>query len=1267
LIVQESTGVLDRYVPRVLLRRLLSDTREPVVTHDGTLVFVDVSGFTKLSERLARSGKEGAERLVDVINTCFSALLADAYANGGSLLKFGGDALLLWFEGEGHVPRGCASAAAMQNTLRRVGRIDTGGHKVVLRMSVGVHSGPLDMFLVGGSHREFLIAGPTASRVVEMEGVASAGQILVSPETAARLPPDCLGAPLEPGVLLARAPVGSPPPAELPARPADDVVAGCLSTVVRAHVMAPESEVPEHRMATIAFILFGNLDKLIEEQGREAAAQALEQVVCTAQEAADRYGVCFQDSDLASGGGKLILTAGAPRRVGDDEERMLLALRQVIEADTPLPLRIGVNRGQVFAGEIGPPYRKTYTAMGDTTNLAARLMARAPWGSIYATRGVLDLSKTQFETTEIEPFMVKGKSRPVQAWELGPVKRASLPAGAGRRLPLVGRDREMAVLEAAIRDASAGSGTMVELVGDTGSGKSRLLAEAREIGSGMRFVHTTCEAYTKDIPYIGWRDPIRQLLGLSWDDPGELALERLRSQVEATQPELLPWLPLLAIVVDAPCRNTPEVDTLAPEKRLPKLHEVVIEFLRPALKEPTQVQVEHAHLMDQASAALLESLAGELRSSAWIVLVSRRDVEEGFVAPAATAKRLQLKPLSAADAMALAEAAPEADTILPHMLQLAVDRADGSPEFLLDLLAAAAGGSTSLPDSVDGAASARIDALDPGDRTLVQRAAVLGMVFHENRLRDVLPEGASMPDRSAWRRLTSVFARDDDGHIRFKRPALQEVAYENLPFRLRRELHANVARALEPSLGQDVDADPAILSRHFELAGDNAWAWTYAILGAERAKERFAQVDAAHLYRRAINAGRSTEVKPDMLAAAWEELGEALRISGELASAVEAFTAARRLIPGDAVAQARLFYRHADVAERRERLVAAVRWAKRGLRALQGVSSGEAASWRVQLLSRLAGLRERQGRQLEAERLCREAIPAAERIGERRALAYLYFVLDTALFRSGRLAEPANWERALEIYRELDDPENESKVLNNMGMVAHMEGRWDEVVELLEEVAACSQRAGNPADAAVSDLNIGEIRSDQGRSDEAAVRLRRARRVFSSTGDRQILAHLNLTLGRLWIRQGQRDEGIALIAQAAADLRQFGLDQVAAYADALLVEAWALAGNAERALALADRQLESAEAPPPLLRRARGLALAQLDDREAATHELELAAAVAREHGEQYELALALDALEQLDGPDSARETERDAILERLDVVRLPEQLTGKAHVELVG
>jgi len=233
------SGMLAPYVPRALLARLARPIDVLTESVDCTVVFADVSGFTRLSERLARRGREGAEQLVDVINTCFTALLAEAYGRGGSLVKFGGDAmLLLFYDQDGdqeHAARACSAAAAMRRVLRDVGRVRTGDTNVVLRMSVGVHTGRYGLFVVGGSHREVLIGGPAASTVVAIEESAAAGQIVVSADTARQLPGACTATPVGSGFVLARPPAAPEwaPPVWIPT-PSPEAIASFLPSSVRS-------------------------------------------------------------------------------------------------------------------------------------------------------------------------------------------------------------------------------------------------------------------------------------------------------------------------------------------------------------------------------------------------------------------------------------------------------------------------------------------------------------------------------------------------------------------------------------------------------------------------------------------------------------------------------------------------------------------------------------------------------------------------------------------------------------------------------------------------------------------------------------------------------------------------------------------------------------------------------------------------------------------------------------------------------------------------
>ena len=153
------------------------------------MAFVDVSGFTAMSERLAPMGRLGAEEVTDVMSATFARLLGVAYENGGGLVKLGGDAMLLLFDGPEHAPRACSAAWGMRDSLRALGPLHTSVGDVELSMHVGVHSGRFDLFLVGRRHRELIIAGPAAAHTVVMEDTAGAGEIAVSDSTAAFLDP----------------------------------------------------------------------------------------------------------------------------------------------------------------------------------------------------------------------------------------------------------------------------------------------------------------------------------------------------------------------------------------------------------------------------------------------------------------------------------------------------------------------------------------------------------------------------------------------------------------------------------------------------------------------------------------------------------------------------------------------------------------------------------------------------------------------------------------------------------------------------------------------------------------------------------------------------------------------------------------------------------------------------------------------------------------------------------------------------------------------
>ena len=592
---------------------------------DGTLVFADISGFTALSERLARQGPIGAEELTEVLGHCFAELLAVAYARGGSLVKFGGDALLLLFDGDGHAVRAVDAALGMRSTMRRVGRLSTSVGSVRLRMSLGVHTGPVHLFLVGASHRELLLAGPGPSSVVTMEGTAEAGEVVVSPATATRIDASLLAGPKGPGVLL-RPRIEPVPLLEVfshPERTATGDVSSQVPHALREHLLDGGGE-SEHRHAAIAFVHFDGTDGLLAERGPAWVATALDVLVRDVQEACERHGATFLASDLDHDGGKLILVGGVPRTLGDDDGRVLRAVREIVDralrrGDDGIPVRVGINRGPVFAGEVGPPYRRTFTVMGDAVNLAARLMAKAARGEVLASASVLERSRTAFSVTELAPFFVKGKSRPVRAYAVGATQGAT-EARRASRLAFAGREEELGTLLEAWRSAEAGRGRAVVVTGDVGVGKTRLLDELRQcLGAGdVRTVQ--CEQYEDRTPYFAFRVLLRTLLGL----PAGATVSTLTEAVTGVAADLEPWVPLIGDVVNITCADSPNTASLEPQFRGLRTRDVVERLLDALVTEPTVLAFDDAQWLDQASAVLLERLVASVGGRPWLVCATRR-------------------------------------------------------------------------------------------------------------------------------------------------------------------------------------------------------------------------------------------------------------------------------------------------------------------------------------------------------------------------------------------------------------------------------------------------------------------------------------------------------------------------------------------------------------------------------------------------------------------------------------------------------------------
>jgi class 3 adenylate cyclase/tetratricopeptide (TPR) repeat protein len=1191
----------------------------------GTLVFADISGFTRLTERLAKKGRFGAEEMSDHLDVVLSALLTAAYDHGGWLVKWGGDALLLMFDTADHALRACDAAAAMQSRMQRVGTLETSVGRVRLRMSIGIHTGTFSFHFLGQRHRELLITGEAATVTAALEAAAEAGDILVSPMTATLLPETCRGDVKGPGILLAQPPRcevidGVAPPASAP-------VAGLIPPLVLDHLVSGGG-IGEHRQVTIAFLEFSGLSRLRLESGDAAADDALRHLVDIAQESCHRNLVSFHETDISADGGKIMLVAGAPRGLEDPAEAMLCALRQIFEDPGPLSVRAGVTAGRAFTGCVGPARRRSYSVKGDVVNLAARIMGKTPVGQIWALPVVAESSRTQFDLGDVPSFSVKGKAAPVVVRSVGlPLARIDVHG----ELPLIGRADEMNILDSALVRAREGTGEHIDLLGAAGIGKTRVLADLKRMAWDMRVLAAAAEPYRASSPYALAAPLLLDAIGA-----GEVATAALPDWLpqwcSQHAPELTNWLPLLAPMLGISIPDTAQTSDLAPEFRVERIHALVLDMLLVALSGPTLLVVDDMQFADEASDALLRNIARSAARQPWCVVLAGRGDAPRLDSDGSTT--MVLGPLGPVDSEIFIYADTDDAPLAPHIAGAVVARGGGNPLFLRHLAATArtARGTLDLPDTIETVVAARIDRLAPAAREVLRAAAVVGMSVDQELLGELLEEP---PARAASvLEYLGEFLSSDGGELRFRQAVIRDTAYEGLAFRRRAALHGRLAQLLTARHRDDPESIDAILSLHYFEAGDHEAALRTSRAAADRAADAHANTEAAALYRRAILAAdRLRAIDVAVRADLFERLGDVQVRLGEYDRGDLSHSTAARLLRTEPMVVARIGLKRARSAARMGAYDASLRRLRRVADALEGVSGPVVADLRVEMAMNIGFTQFSQGRLAAAQVSLQHAVEQGDARRTPEVVADALAILDIVEVSLGLPVDGRRARRALRLHERRGDLAGQARVLTQIGYRAYFDGRWNDAVGFYTEARELVERLGDSSNVAVANGNIAEILLDQGRIEEAEGALREAIRVWRSSGSENDVAFGRALLGRVLARQGRYDDAQAQLDQARTCFVEQGAKMDVVDADVFQAECLLLRGEHSAALALAEASLLAAgrlseqPAQAPLLYRVMGACHDALGSVPEADLAYERALAVARQRGAAHEIAFTIAAM----------------------------------------
>jgi predicted ATPase/class 3 adenylate cyclase len=913
-----SLQILAAYVPPSVVRATLSAAAPSLP--DGAsadrfpaaVLFADVSGFTPLTEALAQKGSEGPEELTRLLNGYFSRMIALIEAQGGEVVQFSGDAVAVVFpalqeELSLATRRAWQTAEAMQAAMGDFATLETSVSPVALGMKIGLGAGEVLAARVGGVHDRwgYVIAGDPLRQVAQAESQAGRGEIVLSPEAQAIIAPHAV------------APRPLPPPDW--ARVQDPEAVG---TVLRAYVprvvaawLGQELQdwLAVLRSMSVLFIGIAGID-----YARPDAVERLHAFWRAAQEIIYRHEGSSNKLAVDDKGTIAIVLFGAPPHAHEDDParalRCALNLQALAQAQG-LELAIGVTTGRVFAGPVGGETRREYTVMGDTVNLAARLMGVAGTGQICCDYETYHSARGRLAFDILPPTHVKGKAGLIRIYR--PTGEAGKAEEGTARGALVGRQAEVSRFVAGLDQVQAGLSRILLIEGGAGIGKSRLVEElvrlVRERGiAGLLGMGRSIEQQT---PYRAWRDIFSSYFDLDEvDDPAERR-RRVRTYVRDVASNLVERTPLLNDVLNLGLPENRLTASLDTHLRHESLVSLLLTLLRAwAVERPLVLVLEDAHWLDSLSWDLTVQVARALtvaRVPLLLVVVTRplegqiTHVKLQDLTDLDATEHLPLDTLSPDETLALAalRLGVGVSALPGPVAELVRTRAGGNPFFAEELVYALRdnglitvetdGGQArcvvsgnldraarALPDTIQGIVLARIDRLPPEKQLALKVAAVIGRTFAYTTLHDTLGQHMEISHRLlraylddlAHLDLTPLEAPEPELVYIFKHIITQEVAYETLLFAQRRQLHRTVALWYERSFGDgtvqsDRDEVESPLAPHYPLlvyhwhqAEDRERERRYAGLAGQWAAAQFANVEAAGYFSRALELTPQTDL-----------------------------------------------------------------------------------------------------------------------------------------------------------------------------------------------------------------------------------------------------------------------------------------------------------------------------------------------------------------------------------------------------------------------
>ena len=541
-------------------------------------------------------------------------------------------------------------------------------------------------------------------------------------------------------------------------------------------------------------------------------------------------------------------------------------------------MRVGLNSGPVIVGAIGDNLRMDYTAVGDTTNLGSRMESMAGPGSILISGNTHRLVRDFFEVKSLGKIEIKGKKEPQEAFELikagevGTRIGASIAKGLTR---FVGRKNSMATLLDAFDKVKSGSGQVVGLLGEAGVGKSRLLLEMRNtLPEGEHiYLEGRCLQYGGSMPYLPLLDILRTYLDTKEGDREFLIKKKMEEKIlgldEKLKSVIPPFQDLLSLNVD-----DEDFSKLEPKEKRERTFEAIRDMLvRGSQERPLILTVEDLHWIDKTSEEFLDYMIGWLPNTAILLILLYRPEYTHPWGSKSYYTKVGLDHLGTDSSSELVKAILEEGEAAPELTQLILNRAAGNPLFMEEFthtllengsierkdekyVLSGKASDIQVPDTIQGIIAARLDRLEDNLKRTMQVASVIGRDFAFRILQTIT--GVREDLKSSLLNLQGlefIYEKNLFPELEyiFKHALTQEVAYNSLLLKRRKEIHSKIGRAIEELYAEGLEEFYEMLAYHYSMSDSLEKACRYSRLSGEKAEGNYSHREACDFYKSTID------------------------------------------------------------------------------------------------------------------------------------------------------------------------------------------------------------------------------------------------------------------------------------------------------------------------------------------------------------------------------------------------------------------------------